>query len=190
MSATHRRSGASGAKLRFTRSGAGGVRSVCERRVVQSLPSTPTAPEQPGLSHQPRHSFPGASHAQRPQLKVDPRSTVGLSAVSVNTNNLLRKQGVCPRSSRGRSVSPTVEAALRDLQRPAHRAHLVVRLLCFDEGVDHLRVRRSSSLAKNVAAFFRISRSSLRTFTSLRSVSVETSRSRAIFATGYLSSEE
>src|SRR5215213_4502986 len=31
MSATHRRSGASGVKLRFTRSGAGGVRSVRER---------------------------------------------------------------------------------------------------------------------------------------------------------------
>jgi DNA-binding NarL/FixJ family response regulator len=43
----------------------------------------------------------------------------------------------------------------------------VVCLLCLDEGVDHLRARRSS-LAKNVAAFLKISRSSLRTFTSLR----------------------
>ena len=51
-----------------------------------------------------------------------------------------------------------------------HYAYPMVCLLCLDEGVDHLRARRSSSLAKNVAAFFKISRSSLRTFTSLRSL--------------------
>src|ERR687897_560102 len=181
MSATHRRSGASGVKLRCTRSGAGRILSVCER-------------------------------------KVNPRCSISLSAISVNANDLLRKQGICLSPSRGRSVPPAIEATLGNLQYPAHHAHPVVRLLLQDEGVDHLRARRSSSLAKNVAAFFSISRSSLRTFTSLRRrrsssfssvvspsrspasicawlthlrrVSVETSRSRAIFATGYLSWEE
>ena len=159
------------------------------------------------------HVF-GAPHAQRSQLEVDPRrSTVGLAAVPVDASYLLLRKpcvGLSP-SGRRPTISPTIEAALLgDLQRPAHRAHLVVCLLRLDKGVDHLRARRSSSLAKNDAAFFKISRSSLRTFTSLRrrrsssfssvvspwrslasisawlphflrSVSVETSRSRAIF---------
>src|SRR5215212_383857 len=170
MSATHRRTGTPGVKLRFTRSGAGEyARSVsvrwygpssCEHRIRT----------QPGLSHQPRDALPSAPHAQRSQLKVNPRSTVGFTAICVDTDYLLREHGVCPSPSGRQSISPTIEAALGDLQRPAHRAHPVVCLLCLDECVDHLRARRSSSLAKNVAAFFRISRSSLRIFTSLRSL--------------------
>src|SRR5215208_4286330 len=174
-------------------------------------PVTATA-EYPGLPHQPRHSFPGASNTQRPQLEVNSRRPVGLSAVCVNTNDLLRKQGICLSPSRRCSAPPAVEAAPGDSQHPAHPTDPVVRLLRLDESVDHLRARRSSSLAKNIAAFFSISRSSLRTFTSLRRlrsssfssvvsplcspasvsawlthlrrVSVDTSRSRAIFATG------
>src|SRR5215217_3281891 len=217
MSATHRRTGTPGVKLRFTRSGAGEyARSVsvrwygpssCEHRIRT----------QPGLSHQPRDALPSAPHAQRSQLKVNPRSTVGFTAICVDTDYLLREHGVCPSPSRRQSISPTIEAALGDLQRPAHRAHPVVCLLCLDECVDHLR-GWFSSLTKNHAAFFSISRSSLRTFTSLRrrrsssfssavrpsrspasisawlthlrSVSAETSRSRAIFATGYFSSQD
>src|SRR5215218_5094566 len=183
-----------------------------------SLPSVTATAEQPGLPHQPRHSFPGASNAQRPQLEVNPRRPIGLSAVCVNTNDLLRKQGICLSPSRRCSVPPAVEAALGDSQHPAHPTDPVVCLLRLDEGVDHLRARRFSSLAKNHAAFFSISRSSLSIFTSLRrrlsssfssvvspsrspastsawlthlrSVSAETSRSRAIFATGYRSSLE
>jgi hypothetical protein len=37
MSATRSRSGASGVNWRFTRSRAGGMRSVCERRVVRAF---------------------------------------------------------------------------------------------------------------------------------------------------------
>src|ERR687893_277419 len=183
-----------------------------------SLPRVTATAEQPGLPHQPRHSFPGASNTQRPQLEVNPRRPVGLSAVCVNTNDLLGRQGISFGPSRRCSPPLAVEAALGDSQHPAHPTDPVVRLVRLDEGVDHLRARRSSSLAKNVAAFFSISRSSLRTFTSLRrrrsssfssvvspsrspasisawlthlrSVSAETSRSRAIFATGYFSSEE
>src|SRR5215212_552526 len=182
-----------------------------------SLPPTPTASEQPGFSHQPRYAFSGTPNAQRSQLEVDPRRTIGLSAICVDVGYLLREHGICPSPSGRQSISPTIEATLGDLQRPAHRAHPVVYLLRLDECVDHLR-GWFSSLAKNHAAFFSISRSSLRTFTSLRrrrsssfssavrpsrspasisawlthlrSVSAETSRSRAIFATGYFSSQD
>src|SRR5215207_9442578 len=124
MSATQRRSGDPGAKLRFTRSGAGGVRSVCERTVVRAFLLRPPHPNSPA------------------------------SRISLATRFLEHlTRGVCPSPSRWRSVSPTVEAALGDLQRPAHGAHPVVRLLRLDERVGHLRARRSSSLAKNVAAF-------------------------------------
>src|SRR5215216_1724296 len=182
-----------------------------------NLSPVTSAPEQRGLPHEPCHALSGAPHAQHPQLEVNPRRTVGLSAVSVNADDLLQKQGVCPCPSGRRSISPTIEAAPGDLQSPAHHAHPVVRFLCLDERVDHLP-GWFSSLAKNHAAFFSISRSSLRTFTSLRrrrsssfssvvrpsrspastsawlthlrSVSAETSRSRAIFATGYFSLQD
>jgi hypothetical protein len=81
---------------------------------------------------------------------------------------LLQEHSVCSSPSRGLSASPTVEAALGNLQDPTHPADLVVRLLCLDERIDHLRARRSSFLAKNVAAFSKISCSSFRTFTSWR----------------------
>jgi hypothetical protein len=48
MSATHRRSGAAGVKLRSTRSGAGRVRSARERRVVRAfLLRRPPHPNKP-----------------------------------------------------------------------------------------------------------------------------------------------
>src|SRR5215210_1817271 len=182
------------------------------------FPPAPSASEQPDLSHQPGHAFSGAPHAQRPKLEVDSRRPVGLSAVSVNARDLLREQSVGLSPSGRRSVSPAVETALGDLQGPAHRTHPVVCLLRLHKRVDHLPARRFSSPAKKAAAFFRISRSSRRTFTSrrrrrsssfssvvspslspasisawfthLRSVSVATPRSRAIFEMGYFSSED
>src|SRR5829696_6894802 len=115
-----------------------------------SLPPTPTASEQPSLSHQPRHAFSGAPNAQRSQLEVDPRRTIGLTAICVDAGYLLREHGVCPSPSGRQSTSPTIEATLGDLQRPAHRAHPVVCLLRLDKCVDHLR-GWFSSLTKNHA---------------------------------------
>ena len=76
------------------------------------FPSTATAPEQAGFSHQAGNALPGATHPKRPQLEVDPRGTVGLAAVPVDTGYLLRKQGIGPSPSGKRPVSPAVEAAL------------------------------------------------------------------------------
>src|SRR5215204_5250557 len=94
-----------------------------------SLPPTPTASEQPSLSHQPRHAFSGAPNAQRSQLEVDPRRTIGLTAICVDAGYLLREHGVCPSPSGRQSTSPTIEATLGDLQRPLFFTHTVASLL-------------------------------------------------------------
>ena len=47
VSATQKRSEASGVKLRLTRTGAEGVRSVCERRVVRTFLLGPPHPKSP-----------------------------------------------------------------------------------------------------------------------------------------------
>src|SRR4051812_31955419 len=62
------------------------------------------------------------------------------------------------------ALAPGVEAALRHAQHPAQRRHAVLGLLRPDERESH-----AFSLAKKAAAFFKISRSSFRTRTSLRS---------------------
>src|SRR3954468_1496368 len=118
MSATHRRSGASGVKLRFTRrSGAGGVRSACARKVVRAFLLRPPHPNKPGFPHQTSYALSSASYSKHPQLEVDPRSTIGLSAISVNANDLLHKQrasalaraegALCPSSHRNHSLKPS-----------------------------------------------------------------------------------
>src|SRR5919206_228378 len=54
----------------------------------------------------------------RSQFEVDSRGTVGLAAVPVNPSYLLRKPCIGLSPSGRRPISPTVEAALGDLQRP------------------------------------------------------------------------
>src|SRR5215213_5260570 len=112
MSATQRRSGAWGVKLRFTRSGTGGIALGARAECGASLPSTSSAPEQACLSHQTSYALPGTSYTERPQLEVYPRSTVGFMAISVDTGYLLRKQGIGLISSRRHSISPAIETTL------------------------------------------------------------------------------
>src|SRR5918998_2340017 len=93
MSATHKRSGASGVMSRFTRSGAGGVSSFCERTVVRAFLLRPPHSNNPAfrISRTTRflaHLTPESSH-----LEVDPRRSVSLTTISVDTGYLLRKQG-------------------------------------------------------------------------------------------------
>ena len=82
----------------------------------------PSAPEQAGLSHQAGNALSGAAHAQRPQLKVDPRRTVGLAAIPVDADDLLRKQGISLSPCRGRSASPAIKAALLETFKTLHIA--------------------------------------------------------------------
>jgi hypothetical protein len=88
-------------------------------------------------------------------------------AISVYTGYLLRKQSIGLLPSRRRSI----------LQNPTHPADPVVFLVRLDEGVDYLRSRKSSSLAKNAAVCSTGERNGLRQCSSRRAVSEGLARS-------------
>jgi len=117
-----------------------------------------------GAFHEPTDSLRPDLPALRTQLDVDARTTVGATALSMCINNCHTKIGVGDRARARCSSTPFVVAGTRYGQQPAHAPHTVVRSLLLDEGVSH-----RDSLAKNAAAFFKISRSSRRDAFSRRS---------------------
>src|SRR3954471_19844473 len=99
---------------------------------------------------------------------MDPGAAVLAATEDVSLGNPEREQAVRLRARARRPLAPCVEARTRDLQRPAQLAHLSCRrcrgVLRFDE-----RELHAFSLAKNAAAFFRMSLSTRRTRFSFRS---------------------
>ena len=107
---------------------------------------------------------PSAEHAARRGCAATRRPAVRRAWIS-------RMRSVSRSSSRARAdggrACPGVKARAADVEHAAHRLDRVLGLLRRDEPEDHHRV--SLSLAKKAAAFFRISRSSVRIRFSRRS---------------------
>src|SRR5579884_2674881 len=132
--------------------------------------------------HQTCHPLLAAVCPGRPQSGMDAQHPVGLPALGVTGHNLLGQLRVLLCSHRWLTSLPCVVPAAGDAQYPAHRSHGMIPLLSLDEPVRRYR-RGSVSLAKKVAAFFRISRSSCSTRTSRRR-RFNSSRSSAVISPG------
>ncbi len=83
-------------------------------------------------------------------------TTVPLFTFDMDTKDVIAKSFVCRSSRTQWPIAPFVKTGLRYFQKVAHPMYAMVRSLLLDERVSHL-----DSFAKNAAAFFKISRSSL-----------------------------
>src|ERR1035437_602278 len=95
---------------------------------------------------------------------IDPRAAVDSQVLLVHGFDLHRQFLEPPGTSAGRTLPRLVVARAADAQHPAAGRHMVLRQARLDEVVLHV-----CSLAKNAAAFFKISRSIKSRAFSLRS---------------------
>src|SRR5262249_39808671 len=120
-----------------------------------------------GLAHELGDGVDAAAVAAGHQLGVDARAAVAGLHLGVDGPDF-HEQGVTPPPlGAGGAAPPGVVAGGRDLQRFAEQAHGPPALVLVDEAEGHV-----ASLAKNAAAFFRMSRSaSSRLFSARRRAS-------------------
>jgi len=146
-----------------------GVRSrrrVAPRRLERP---SPVAADQADPAHQPRHALEAAARARCGELGPDARHPVRPSTGAMDRRHLRGHALIGERPRRWPPRAPSVVAAGGDAQGATQRADGMIGLLSLHELVGRHRIE-SVSLAKKAAAFFRISRSSLRMRTSRSSV--------------------
>ena len=140
----------------------------CDGQLVARLRGDSIAARRPRTeplaSHQPSHTLARDAMVERPQVLVDPGAAVRRTATRVAGSDHRHELRVNERARRRRTASPGVVAAARDSKGSAQLRGGQQRLLRSDESKPYLL-----SLAKKAAAFFRISRSIRRSFTSRRS---------------------
>ena len=113
--------------------------------------------------HQLGHGVDAAILAAGDQLGVHPRAAVAGLDLGVDRPDLHEEGVAALLLNAGRAVAPGVVAGRGDLERFAEQTHRPLVAVFLDEAEGH-----SASLAKNAAAFFRMSRSARRRLFSAR----------------------
>ena len=108
----------------------------------------------PGGFHQPLHALLAHRCAVCLQLMVDARTAIGLSALPMDGLDVDRQSPVLAPARAFAAITPHEVSRLGYLQHPAHGCQPPHGPVTFNEGILH-----GLSLAKNAAAFFRMSRS-------------------------------
>ncbi len=172
MSVTHTRFGAGAWNSRATTFGA--IGRVCFESVVARYRSR-TARRKAFATHQPRDALARDAVAERLKILVDPRAAVGRPTLSVRGPDH-RDRAWSPRRHASRVVACSTRRSHSGTpsRGPAQQTRGQLGLLRVDEGELH-----PFSFAKKAAAFFRISRSMRRVFTSRRSAA-SSSRSAVV----------
>src|SRR6185312_713634 len=108
------------------------------------------------LAHQPSHAMLAAALTELLQVVVDLAVSVHPTAFQPCLLDRSQQAAILTRPGRFGRRSPRVIPARVHPHHPAQRSHRMLRLVCLDERVPH-----PDTLAKYVAAFFRMSRSSV-----------------------------
>jgi hypothetical protein len=121
----------------------------CHAKAPDALRDEAVLPAQP---RDPMASTPQACQLERPPQFQGP---VAGFRLSMELLDLLKQPGVGRRPCTSGALAPGIVAAPADAQRATQPGEPVFRAMCLDEAILH-----GDSRAKNVAAFFKRSRSS------------------------------
>ena len=115
-------------------------------------------------AHEARHRVLAAAHTLRNQLGMNARGAIRCAARVLYHADTIQKRHLSLPASAAHALMPCIVAAYRNAQRAAQPAHRIVRAIRVNELVLQLDPR-----AKKMAAFFKMSFSSLSRWFSLRS---------------------
>ena len=134
-------------------------------RVGRCLEFTFALALQPLLRHQTTYTRTTDCLTIFDQILANTPCTIGLSARLVDLLHFFTQSLVFETAGALRPFQPVIVGALGDIHHVAHPGHCECPLVAFDKGVLH-----ELSFAKYAAAFFRISRSSVKRLFSLRNL--------------------
>ncbi len=143
------------------------VRRGRVRRVSDggARPAPTVAADEARRAHQPGDTLARTAHPARAEFGVDARRTIRPATTRVDGGDLGGQRRIGLGAGRDPAARPRVVRRTGDLQHPAQERDGIGGLLLMDEPVAAHEV----SFAKKAAAFFKISRSCLRTWFSRRS---------------------
>src|SRR6185437_203039 len=128
------------------------------RQVMVGVGGTAKLPRCPGhdavFLHQFGHRVDAAVLSAGHQFGMHPRAAVASLDLSVDRPKLHEEEVAAPLLGTGRAVAPGIVAGRGDLQRLAEQTHRPLLAVLLDKAEGH-----SASVAKNAAAFFKMSRS-------------------------------
>src|SRR5579863_3862172 len=138
-----------------------------DREFMLGVGSEAEAPSYPdgnlARCHQTHDPLPANAYALAPQLGMDSRAAIGLSADVMDQTNARKQSLVILGTLGGCAVLPRIVTGLRRFERTAHHAHAELVSVSIDA-----LVSQRDSLAKKAVAFFKKSRSSVTRLSSRR----------------------